>query len=34
MTSDYTIVSIERRKQAVLRLQERLLGEGQSPAIN
>jgi len=34
MTADYTIVSIERRKQAVLRLQERLLGEGQSPAIN
>jgi integrase len=34
MTSEYTIVSLERRKQAVLRLQERLLGEAQTPAVN
>jgi hypothetical protein len=34
MTSEYSIVSVERRKQAVLRLQERLLGERQNPAIN
>jgi len=34
MTSEYTIVSLERRKHVVLRLQERLLGEGQSLAIN
>ena len=34
MTSEYTIVSLERREQAVLRLQERLLGEGQRLAIN
>lgn len=34
MTSDYTIVSYERRKQAVLRLQERLLGKPQIPTIN
>ncbi|PYU96654.1 MAG: hypothetical protein DMG25_01250, partial [Acidobacteria bacterium] len=34
MTSDYTIVTLERRKQAVLRLQERLLGKGKSVAIN
>jgi integrase len=34
MTSDYTMVSFERREQAVLRLQERLLGKGKSVAIN
>jgi len=34
MTSEYTIVSLERRKQAVLRLQDRLLGEAQTPALN
>ncbi len=34
MTSEYTIVSPERRKKAVLRLQEHLLGEGQRLAIN
>lgn len=34
MTSEYTIVSLERRKQAVVRLQERLLGEGHSLALN
>jgi hypothetical protein len=34
MSSEYTIVSLERCEQAVLRLQERLLGQGQSPAIN
>jgi integrase len=34
MTSEYTIVSLERRKQAVLRLQERLLGNARSLAVN
>lgn len=34
MTSEYTIVSLERRKQAVVRLQERLLGEGHFQALN
>jgi integrase len=34
MTSEYTIVSLERRKQAVLKLQERLLGKGQTLSIN
>jgi integrase len=34
MTYDYTIVSFERRKQAVLRLQERLLGNTHALAVN
>jgi hypothetical protein len=34
MTYDYTVVSLERRKQAVLRLQERLLGNTRSMAVN
>jgi hypothetical protein len=34
MTSEYTIASLERSKQAALRLQERLLGEAQTPAVN
>jgi hypothetical protein len=34
VASECTIVSIERRKQPMLRLQERLLGEGQRAAIN
>jgi integrase len=34
MTSDYTMVSYERRNQAVLRFQEQLLGKSQTSAIN
>lgn len=34
MTYDYTIVSFERRKQAVLRLQERLLGKTHTLTVN
>lgn len=34
MTTEYTRVSLEKRRQAVLRLQERLLGKGKAPRIN
>ena len=34
MTGEYTVVHLERRKAAVLRLQERLLGESASSAVN
>ena len=34
MTSEYTIVGLERREQAVRRVQQRLLGETVSPVIN
>lgn len=34
MTSDYTMVSYERRQQAVIRFQEQLLGRTQTSAIN
>ena len=34
MTSDYTIVGLERREQAVRRVQERLLGDTVSKAVN
>ena len=34
MTGEYTVVHLERRKAAVLRLQERLLGERASSAVN
>ncbi len=34
MTSEYTIVGLERREQAVRRVQERLLGETVSQAVN
>jgi hypothetical protein len=33
MTSEYTIVGLARRTEAVIRLQERLLGSG-SNAVN
>lgn len=34
MTGEHTIVSLERREQAVRKLQERLLGSGITSAIN
>jgi hypothetical protein len=34
MTSEYTIVGLERREQAVRRLQERLLGKQVSGSVN
>ena len=34
MTSEYTIVGLERREQAVRRVQERLLGDTVSEVVN